>query len=355
MNGHRIPLTSGWTRTCAVAAVWLTATAAQSQAPTAASPAVDTVVLAPRAEASGRIVVSGRIVDYTGAALVLEASTGGTQTIPGRQVVEVRSAWTPEQSAGDELWRRRDHAAAQAKYAAAFAAEQRHWARRFVQSKLIACLREQDRWEQATEEFLRLVRDDPATPYFDVIPLPWTTVVPSPTLEAKARGWAVDASSKVTALLGASFLMATSERTVAMKRLRELALDGDPRIALLAEAQLWRSAAVTADDNAVENWERLLDKLPEALRAGPALVVGRAWAQRNESERAALLLLRLPILHPDQHRLAAEALWSGGQMLEKMSQPAEAATLYRELLRDFPKALVAGPAAERVQELSSRP
>ncbi|MBA4016249.1 MAG: hypothetical protein C0483_03580 [Pirellula sp.] len=351
----RALLTFGSTGCCTVAAVWFAATVASAQAPAAAAPAVDTVVLAPRADASGRIVVSGRILDYTGAALVLEASTGGKQTIPGGQVVEVRSTWTPEQTAGDELWRRRDYAAAQAKYAAAYAAEPRRWAKRFVQSKLIACLREQDRWEPAAEEFLRLVRDDPATPYFDVIPLPWTTAAPSPTLEVKARAWSADASSNVAPLLGASFLMATSERTAAMKRMRELALDGDKRIALLAEAQLWRSAAVTADNGAVESWERLLDKLPEALRAGPALVVGRAWAQRNEPERAALLLLRVPILYDDQHRLAAEALWSGGQMLEKLSQPAEAATLYRELLRDFPKALVAGPAADRAKELSAKP
>lgn len=355
MTRHRAPLTRRLSWASAAAAVWLFANSAHAQTSGAAGSAVDTVVLAPRADASGRIVVTGRIVDYTGAALVLEASTGGKQTIPGGQVVEVRTTWTPEQIAGDELWRRRDYAGAQAKYAAATAAEQRRWALRFVQSKLIACLREQDRWEQATEEFLRLVKDDPATPYFAAIPLPWTTVVPSPTLEAKARGWAADGASKVTALLGASFLMATSERTAAMKRLRELALDGDPRVALLAEAQLWRSAAVTADNAAVESWERLLDKLPEPLRAGPALVVGRAWAQRNEPERAALLLLRVPILYPDQHRLAAEALWSGGQMLEKMSQPAEAVTLYRELLRDFPKALVAGPAADRAQALTAKP
>ncbi|MGC3967954.1 MAG: hypothetical protein QM775_11470 [Pirellulales bacterium] len=73
---------------------------------------------------AGRIVVTGRVVDYTGASLVLEAS-GQKQTIPGKQVVEVRSTCTAEQTAGDDLWRRRDYAAAQAKYAAAMSAEQR--------------------------------------------------------------------------------------------------------------------------------------------------------------------------------------------------------------------------------------
>ncbi|MGC3967956.1 MAG: hypothetical protein QM775_11480 [Pirellulales bacterium] len=67
------------------------------------------------------------------------------------------------------------------------------------------------------------------------------------------------------------------------------------------------------------------------------------------------MLLRVPILHGDQHRLAAEALWSGGQMLERTSQPAEAAILYREIVRDFPKSQVAGPAGDRVKELAAQP
>jgi tetratricopeptide (TPR) repeat protein len=335
-------------------AVWCCATVANAQTATGPATVVDTVILAPQADGAGRIVVTGRVIDYTSTALVLEAS-GQKQTIPGKQVVEVRSTWTAEQTAGDDLWRRRDYAAAQAKYAAALSTEQRPWVQHRVRSKLVAVLREQDRWELAAEEFLRLVTADPQTPYFAVIPLPWTATAPSPALEAKARNWATAGSSSAAALLGASFLLSSADRTSALKRLRELALDGDIRIAVLAEAQLWRNAAVTADANMVEGWERTLDKLPEPLRAGPALVVGRAWAQRNEPERAALLLLRVPILHDDQHRLAAEALWSGGQMLERMSQTAEAATLYRELVRDFPKSQVAGPAGERIKELAVKP
>lgn len=338
------------------AIVWtvLAAATAWAQAPTVTASETDTVVLAPRADGAGRIVVTGRIIDFSGTAMVLEAS-GQKQTIPGKQVIEVRSRWTAEQTAGDDLWRRRDYAAAQAKYTAALAGERRPWAQRLLRSKLVAVLREQARWELAADEFLRLAQADPQTPYFDQIPLPWTTVAPSPALEAKARTWMTSGGSDAAALLGASFLLSTGDRTAALKRLRELALDGDVRIALLAEAQLWRNAAVTADDAAVEGWERTLDKLPEPLRAGPTLVVGRAWAQRNQPERAALVLLRLPILHADHHRLSAEALWSGGQMLERLAQPAEATTLYRELLRDYPQAVVAGPAAERVKQLPANP
>ena len=313
----------------------------------------DTVVLAPRENETGRIVVRGTIVDYTGTTLVLDAS-GQRQTIPAKQVVDIRTAYSAEQTAADELWRRRDYAGALGRYNAALAVEKRTWVRRLLLSRVVACLREQEQWGAATEAFLKLVREDGATPYFATIPLPWTVVAADPSLEGKAKAWIADASSKTAGLLGASYLMSGATRSEALKRLRELTLDGDSRIALLAEAQLWRSAVVTADDQAVENWERVLDKIPEPLRAGPTLVVGRAWAQRNQPERAALLLTRVPILYADEHLLAAEALWSAGQMLEKLAEPKQASTLYRELVRDYFKSPLAAQATDRLKELTTQ-
>jgi tetratricopeptide (TPR) repeat protein len=155
------------------------------------------------------------------------------------------------------------------------------------------------------------------------------------------------------ALVGSSYLLASSARADALRRLRELALDGDVRIALLSEAQLWRIAAGTADAGQLAAWERTIDKLPEALRAGPYLVYGRALGRSGKAEQAAIALLRVSILYPDEHRLAAEALWSAGQMLENAAQPREAAGLYRELVRDYPQTQVAAGAKDRLNELKT--
>jgi tetratricopeptide (TPR) repeat protein len=132
-----------------------------------------------------------------------------------------------------------------------------------------------------------------------------------------------------------------------------LVLDGDIRIALLSEAQLWRIAAGTADAGQLAVWERTIDKLPDPLRAGPYLTYGRALGRSGRADQAALALLRVSILYPDQHRHSAEALWSAGQMLENASQPREAAGLYRELVRDYPQTLVAASAKDRLNELKT--
>lgn len=315
--------------------------------------AQDVVTLAPRSEGAGRIVMKGKVIDYTGALLTLEDALGAKANIPGKQVVDVQSTWTAEQSAGDDAWARRDFATAATKYQAALAVEPRRWVKRMIQGRLVAALRENDRWEPAAELFLSLVREDPATPDFATIPLPWTTLSPTPTLETKAGGWMNDRTSSVAALVGASFLLSTPARGEALRRLGELATDADVRIARLADAQRWRTAAVTADAATVGTWEMTLEKIPEPLRAGPHLVVGRAWASHNEPERAALQLLRVPILYGDrQPRLAAEAFWSAGQALERLARPAQAADLYRELLRDFPATAAAATARDRLKELS---
>lgn len=314
--------------------------------------AEDIVTLAPRSEGAGRIVMKGKIVDYTGALLTLEDAQGTKANIPGKQVVEVQSTWTAAQTEGDDAWNRRDLATAVTKYQTALAAEPRRWVKRMLQARLIATLRESDRWEPAADLFLSLVRDDPATPDFAVIPLPWTTLSPPPSLETKARGWMNDRTSSIAALVGASFLLSTSARSDALRRLGELAIDGDVRVARLADAQRWRAAAVTADAATVGTWEQTVEKIPEPLRPGPYLVVGRAWASHNEPERAALQLLRVPILYGDaQPRLAAEAFWSAGQALEKLQRPAQAADLYRELVRDFPTTAAAATARDRLKEL----
>jgi tetratricopeptide (TPR) repeat protein len=315
--------------------------------------AEDTVVLAPRADAPGRIVVKGTVVEYLSTGLVLEASGGTKQTIPARQVVEVRSTWTADHTAADDLWRKRDYLAAAARYQSALTSETRPWARRFVRARLVAALREAERWEFAAEQFFTLLREDPGTPYFDVLPLAWTTITPTPTLEAKARTWSADRNSSIGALVGSSYLLSSADRSEALRRLKELALDADARIALLSEAQLWRIAAGTADAGQLAGWERTIEKLPDPLRPGPYLTYGRALGRSGQADRAALALLRVSILYPDQHRLSAEALWSAGQMLENASQPREAAGLYRELVREYPQTLVAASAKDRLNELKT--
>ena len=63
-----------------------------------------------------------------------------------------------------------------------------------------------------------------------------------------------------------------------------------------------------------------LDGFPVAVRAGPYFVRGAALAHHQASEDAALDLLRVPFLYPEDRPLAAAALFEAARSLETAGQ-----------------------------------
>ena len=84
-------------------------------------------------------------------------------------------------------------------------------------------------------------------------------------------------------------------------------------------------------------WSDEVETSPESVRAGPYFVLGRALAHHKQPAEAALDLLRVPILYPEDRPLAAAALLAAGRALEEDSQADAARRLYRELLAEYPK------------------
>jgi hypothetical protein len=206
------------------------------------------------------------------------------------------------------------------------------------------------RLDAAGTRFLNLVRDDPDTPYFDAIPLTWLPGEPSPALEQAARQW-LAGDSPVANLLGASHLLSTGSRPAAVDRLGRLALEKDPRIAALSQAQLWRTQSVNAADEQLARWSDMIERFPQPLRAGPYLVMGHALAQRGKTLPAALALMRVAVLFPRERTLVANALWETGRLLEKLGQIPGAARLYQELATGETEDTVAAGARNRLEEL----
>jgi TolA-binding protein len=85
----------------------------------------------------------------------------------------------------------------------------------------------------------------------------------------------------------------------------------------------------------------MVDKMPDALRAGPYYVLAEAESAAGDAPRAALDYLRLPILYPRETALVPPALLAAGGCLEKSGDKDAAARIYRELVaahRDTPEA-----------------
>jgi len=298
--------------------------------------------------------VTGTVVDFTGEHLVLRTASGRDQTIPTARVVDIKTTRTPDQVAGDGFARAGQHEEAVNRYLTALRDERRVWLRRQIMAQCVRCFFQLGQFDRAAEGFLPLVRSDPQTQYFDVIPLSWSPYQPSLTFRRKAKAWLEDKQNSVAKLLGASWLLSTDSREAAIAALRGLTSDADARVAMLAETQLWRTRVVTAKPQDIDRWRSLIARMPEKLRAGPYFTLGRALAAQGQSEQASLAFLRVPILYPVHGHLAAAALLSAGRELERIGQTKQAVTLYQEVVRDHSDAPAAAEAAARLESLAGQ-
>lgn len=305
------------------------------------SHADDVVELARGADGKPGPVFRGEILDIASGKLTIRRADGREDAVPWQRVAQYRTTWPDELAAADQLRQERRFAEAIAAYRQASQVEKRGWVKRVLIARAIACFREQHQPTRAGELFLSLYRADTETPHFDTIPLVWlpahhaATDLSDRDIRTAASRWLADSTNAASTLLGASWLITAGEPGAAVAPLQKLTQNADKRVALLAEAQLWRTRLAQARESEVAAWERIPIRLPTSLRAGPHFTVGLAWRQCQQPERAALELLRVPIEFPEQTALAATALELAAQQLDQLQRPAEAARLRLERTQRF--------------------
>jgi tetratricopeptide (TPR) repeat protein len=293
----------------------------------------DVVVLRderPSAAPSAEMRRLGEIVEYTGAELKLRTASGRVVTYPSRLVERIESSFSKSQEEAEQLLDAGKPERALEKYRQALGEEKRAWARRRILSGAVWAYQAIGRPAEAGKMFLAIYDEDPTTPHFDCIPLAWRD--DEPPIDSQAARWLADSTRSAAMLLGASRLLLGGEQAAAITALERLTTDGDARVALLAEAQLWRIRLAGLSDEEIERRRTVVERLEVSLRAGPYFVLGQSLAQHHRAEQAALAWMRIPIHYPRQRRLASAALIAAGGQLEKIERSAEAARLYREAI-----------------------
>lgn len=279
---------------------------------------------------------TGQIEEYDGQGLVLATPQGRKETIPLEKLVDFQTTSTPEELTGDQLRIAGQLAEAVEAYKKARRAEPRKWVARRIATRLIDCYDGLGQIDQAGEEFLAIVAVDAETPHFGSIPLAWRTPSLSGPVITRAAKWLAATDQPAAALLGASWLLGGADRAKAMKALKSLSSDIDPRIAHLATAQLWRTTLVTSTVADAEKWQQQINRMPPELRAGPLLIHGDLLARIDRADDAMLAYLQVPLVYHDRQTLAGEGLLSAAKMLEKAKRNDDAQRLFRELLAKYP-------------------
>ena len=298
---------------------------------------------------------TGTIVDYSSAGLVIETVGRRQLTVDAERVRQITTQWPESYTQAESEFEQRRFPQALEQYQQAIRDEQRRWAKRAIFARTIACLQNLDRLPEACDRFYALVQDDANTPHIESIPLAWLVREPPQRLQSKCEPW-LDDQTAAARLLAASHLLPTAHREQALQTLDRLVQQAEsPLIRTLAKAQRWRVRAVTATPSEIAQWEREVRALPAVLRSGPELLVGKAWAARQQWDAAALALLRAALVHDRHDEVTIEALWQAAVALEKQNRGDESARLYRELTVRFPTATLAAAARERLRNPRSEP
>ena len=297
--------------------------------------AEDVVTLVPTAPGKPPTQVRGTIVDYSGPTLVLQ-TTVGQSSIPAAKIDSIQTDTSRNYQDGLKLLATAKSNEAVRLLTAAASAESRPWMRRRIIADLVTAYYNSGRIVEAGNTFLGIVNEDPQTTLVGAIPLAWYGFPPDFERDRAARGWLEQASPQAQ-LLGASWLLGTSDRSKAIEVLGRLRRNSSPQIALLAEAQLWQTKIVTASADDIALWQRQLGAgiLKDAALAGPTLVVGKGWRQLDNDAKAALTLMRPPILYPTHRAVAAESLLQAGRSLERSGQSEEARRVLLEVLDQY--------------------
>lgn len=320
----------------------------------------DRVVINPGGRVSSRITLQGEILEYTGDVLSIRMKPGERpREFSAADVVEIQSPQIKEHDQGVQYFKAGNWDPAETELRTALKVEGRAWVRRQILTYLIRVAFVKGDLQNASLRFSVLVKSDPSTPSFALIPLIWGRTSPNSSTKAQAEIWLLDETQlPAIRLVGASLLLEDSKfaETAALV-LRDLAVNRDQRVAGLAASQLWRMKLSTPREiNLIElkNWEQRLQKIPENLRGGPHFLMGRAYASRREYELAAVHYLWLPIVQPDDFHLAAEATFQAADALSKIGQLNQAVRLYEEILEKYPKTIAFQTANERLAELRNQ-
>lgn len=313
-------------RICLFVVAWLS-----SAAPSLAE---DTVRLAPSSSGGREQVLTGEILDLTGEKLLLRRAGGGEQQIDRKRVAGFETQYNADYLAAKELIAGRDAGAAVAPLLRASRSEPRPWVRRLILQDLMQTYDAQGWLHEAGDVFLRLAGEDAATPAYETAPLAWDAG--DAVVRSKAEAWLSQRERPAALLLGASHLLSTTARPQAQQMLGLLARSDEPRIAALAQAQLWRTELLGARLEDVRRWERSTESMPAEAQAGAHYVVADGWSRLDETDTAVLHYLRVPIVHAANSRLAARSLLAAARLLHDADHTDEATALLQELADRYP-------------------
>lgn len=284
-----------------------------------------------------RFPMTGYIEDYTGREISFRSKPNDAiRRYPRADVMDVTTEYTPHHQRGRTLFAAGKIAEARSELTLALNDEDRPWVRREILATLVKCFVWTGDYHGAASRFLTIVRSDTETFHYGLVPLNWTDDPPAAAWRVDLKQWMDKLEPAPARLIGASWSLTVSETELeAEQTLKRLARDPDFRVQRLAQMQLWRLKLKREDQVApdeITRWQQFIEELPMELRGGAYFVVGQAWKQRQEHERAARAFLWLPLVFDADRWLCSRACFEAAQSLDEAADVTQAVQLFGEVV-----------------------
>lgn len=303
---------------------------------------------------SGRITLKCEIVDYIAGQLSLRLEPGlPVRNYPQDEIVKIETWRSETHDEGLKLLRDRNFKEARETLEKALRQESRIWMRRNLLASLTRASLNAGDYLSAGNYFSILTTSDPKTHHYNIAPLLWMNETVSPQLRQEARRWQMS-DEQGPQLVGSSVLLFDKEyREKAETTLRNLGVSTSESVRALAKAQLWRMRIPAGIKTAeIQHWERDVSRMPKSVRGGPHFTLGRGWQSAGNSVRAAESFLQLPLVYPENRRLAAKAEFLAAQSLISTGQYTEAMTLLTEVIKRFDETPASQNAMSELKRLA---
>ncbi len=305
-------------------------------------------------ESGSPMSVGCTILDYTGEQIRFQMRPGSSVvTRPASQVLRVDTPQLQTHVDGIRLLDSHRLRKAEEQFEKALTRERREWVRREILAMLVRCGLRQGDYVNASERFAILLASDPKTRYFKLIPVCWSPVRIGAGEMLQVKPLLTD-DKEAKRLVGASLLLRDPKYgREAQTVMHQLAGSGDQRIASLARAQLWRLrvGASNLSEAELQRWEDSIATMQEDLRGGPHYVLGQAFLFRRKYAEATAEFLWLPLVHFEDHYLAARASIEAAETMKQTGKRRGAELLLRETMARFGHTPFGSEARQLLKEM----
>jgi hypothetical protein len=276
---------------------------------------------------SGSETIVGRIVDFNAANIIYQLPPDETlKTRNANDVTKITFEWLSEDaSEANKAFESGSFADVIRRGKLAIAGGQLpSWQQRFLVTKMVEAFWQSNQKVIAGRLFLSLLKDTSPPLVYAWAPLIWQPTKVDSAMTEVALVWIKESESFDSQLLGASWLLETSDSSGAIEALQRVTRLPNLQLARLATAQLWRVATPKEVASKFQEWRSVRDLLPVALQLGPTLTIAEKLERASLQTEALDEYIRIIAVEPSKSFASMLAKKRASEILRSLNRPEEA-------------------------------